>query len=52
VPIKLVHKMSEKQVRREMAVHPKARWAKTIDVLPWQHIIVFEKVEGAGEKPK
>jgi protein-L-isoaspartate O-methyltransferase len=42
VPIKLVHKMSEKQVRREMAIHP-VRWVETIDVLPWQHIIVFEK---------
>jgi SAM-dependent methyltransferase len=44
VPIKLVHKMSEQQVRKEMAVHP-VRWVETLDVLPWQHIIVFEKVD-------
>jgi ubiquinone/menaquinone biosynthesis C-methylase UbiE len=43
VPIKLVHKMSEKQVKKEMAAHA-VRWTKTSDVLPWQHIIVFEKL--------
>ncbi|MFO0928959.1 MAG: class I SAM-dependent methyltransferase [Gemmataceae bacterium] len=42
VPIKLVHKMTERQVIREMEVHP-LRHVKTLDVLPWQHIIVFEK---------
>jgi ubiquinone/menaquinone biosynthesis C-methylase UbiE len=42
VPIKLVHKMSQKQVLREMAIHP-LKHVKTLDVLPWQHIIIFEK---------
>lgn len=42
VPIKLVHKMSQKQVQREMSVMP-VRHVRTIDVLPWQHIIIFEK---------
>ncbi len=42
VPIKLVHKMSEKQVRKEMEPHP-LKWVETIGVLPWQHIIIFEK---------
>ena len=42
VPIKLVHKMSEKQVIKEMAPSP-LKHAKTYDVLPGQHIIVFEK---------
>jgi ubiquinone/menaquinone biosynthesis C-methylase UbiE len=42
VPIKLVHKMSEEQVRREMSVHP-LKWVETIGVLPRQHIIVFQK---------
>lgn len=42
VPIKLVHKMSQKQVVKEMAVHPIA-WKTTLDVLPWQHLIFFEK---------
>lgn len=43
VPIKLVHKMSEKQVLKEMKPHP-LRWLKTHDVLPRQHIIEFQKV--------
>jgi ubiquinone/menaquinone biosynthesis C-methylase UbiE len=42
VPIKLVHKMSQKQVIAEMALHPLVH-VKTLDVLPWQHIILFEK---------
>jgi ubiquinone/menaquinone biosynthesis C-methylase UbiE len=42
VPIKLVHKMMEKQVRKEMEPHP-LKWVKTSDILPWQHIIIFEK---------
>src|SRR5262249_40661847 len=42
VPIKLVHKMTERQVIKEMELHP-LRWVKTSDVLPRQHIIVFEK---------
>jgi ubiquinone/menaquinone biosynthesis C-methylase UbiE len=46
VPIKLVHKMTEKQVLKEMEPHP-LRWVKTLEVLPWQHIIIFEK---KGEK--
>jgi ubiquinone/menaquinone biosynthesis C-methylase UbiE len=46
VPIKLVHKMTEKQVVKEMGVFP-LRFVKTIDTLPWQHIIIFEK---KGEK--
>lgn len=47
VPIKLVHKMSVEQVRREMSPPElNLKFAETIDVLPWQHIIVFEKVEG------
>jgi uncharacterized protein (TIGR03067 family) len=42
VPIKLVHKMTEQQVRKEMEPHP-VHWVETIDVLPWQHIIIFKK---------
>jgi ubiquinone/menaquinone biosynthesis C-methylase UbiE len=51
VPIKLVHKMSEKQVLKEMAPHA-LKHVKTIDVLPWQHIIIFERkaAEDAGKK--
>ncbi len=42
VPIKLVHKMTEKQVLREMGVFP-LKHVKTVDTLPRQHIIIFEK---------
>jgi ubiquinone/menaquinone biosynthesis C-methylase UbiE len=42
VPIKLVHKMTEAQVRKEMSPHP-LEWVETIAVLPQQHIIVFRK---------
>ena len=42
VPIKELHKMSVAQVRREMASHA-LQWEKTIDVLPWQHVLVFRK---------
>lgn len=42
VPIKLVHKMTEAQVRKEMSLHP-LEWTETIATLPWQHIIVFRK---------
>jgi ubiquinone/menaquinone biosynthesis C-methylase UbiE len=42
IPIKLVHKMTEKQVRKEMAAHP-LKWVETINVLPRQHIIIFRK---------
>jgi SAM-dependent methyltransferase len=42
VPIKLVHKMTEKQVRKEMEPHP-VRWLETLDILPRQHVIVFKK---------
>lgn len=44
VPIKLVHKMTEKQVRRE-AERPEfgLTWKETIGVLPRQHIVVFER---------
>ncbi len=53
VLIKLVHKMTEKQVRKEMEPHP-LTWVKTLDILPAQHIIVFKKKaeRGNGAKPK
>jgi precorrin-6B methylase 2 len=43
VPIKEVHKMSEAQVRKELAVHPALTWERTGKTLPWQHVIVFRK---------
>jgi ubiquinone/menaquinone biosynthesis C-methylase UbiE len=42
VPIKPLHKMTEAQVKKEMAVLP-LEWVETIAVLPRQHIIVFRK---------
>jgi hypothetical protein len=34
--------MSQRQVLKEMAEFP-LKHVQTIDVLPWQHIMVFEK---------
>ncbi len=42
VPIKSLHRMSEAQVLREMAVHP-VMHERTSSVLPWQHILVFRR---------
>lgn len=42
VPIKLVHKMTEKQVRYEMSIFP-LKWVETLNILPRQHIIIFRK---------
>jgi precorrin-6B methylase 2 len=43
VPIKLVHKMSERQVLKEMGEFPELVHTKTVNTLPWQHIIIFTK---------
>jgi len=53
VNIKLVHKMFEKQVIKEMEPHP-LRWVKTLEDLPTQHVIIFEKVDkpAKGDKPE
>lgn len=49
VPIKLVHKMTEAQVKKELAPPEFGlKWRETIGVLPWQHIIVFEKLPAAA----
>jgi protein-L-isoaspartate O-methyltransferase len=42
VPIKELHKMTKDQVLREMGPHP-LRHVKTVESLPWQHVIIFEK---------
>jgi ubiquinone/menaquinone biosynthesis C-methylase UbiE len=42
VPILAVHKMSEAQVKREMAPFP-LEWVETLGALPRQHIIVFKR---------
>jgi ubiquinone/menaquinone biosynthesis C-methylase UbiE len=43
VPIKELHKMSEAQVRKEMAVHPEMEFVENIGVLPIQHVLIFKK---------
>ncbi|WP_437228421.1 class I SAM-dependent methyltransferase [Planctomicrobium sp. SH661] len=50
IPIKEVHKMSEAQVKRE-ASEPglNLRWVETLEKLPRQHVIIFEKVAPAEE---
>jgi ubiquinone/menaquinone biosynthesis C-methylase UbiE len=43
VPIKEVHKMSQAQLRKEMTLFP-VKWVETNSSLPWQHIVIFEKI--------
>jgi ubiquinone/menaquinone biosynthesis C-methylase UbiE len=42
VPIKPVHKMTQDQVRKEMAA-VNLTWKETKDFLPYQHLLIFEK---------
>ena len=45
VPIKLVHKMSEAQVKKELGQDEfNLKWLETYDKLPRQHVIFFEKL--------
>jgi len=44
IAIKALHKMTQKQVKKEMAAVGLV-WKETIGVLPQQHILVFEKVK-------
>lgn len=42
IPIKALHKMTEKQVKKEMQAVG-LKWLKTEEFLPQQHFLVFEK---------
>ena len=42
VPIKELHKMSEAQVRKELA-SDLLGWERTAHTLPWQHVVIFRK---------
>lgn len=42
VPIKPLHKMTQAQAKKEMALVG-LEWEKTLDDLPWQHFMVFRK---------
>ena len=50
VPIKLVHKMTQAQVKKEIS-QPEfgLKWKETIGVLPLQHVVVFERIKPADE---
>ena len=44
VPIKLIHKMSQKQVKKEAGLPEfNLKFKETIGVLPWQHMVFFER---------
>jgi len=45
VEIKLVHKMTERQVIKEMGVFTDMEYTKTVATLPWQHVVIFTKQE-------
>jgi hypothetical protein len=49
VPILDVHRMSIKQVMKEMEPFNDMKHAKTLNHLPWQHVIIFEKLEAKKE---
>lgn len=50
VPIKLVHKMSVAQAKKELGLPELGlKWKETIGVLPWQHVIVFERLADGAE---
>jgi SAM-dependent methyltransferase len=51
VPIKTLHKMTEKQVRLEAGQHA-LTWERTSRRLPWQHLIVFRKADAAAVTPR
>ena len=46
IPIKTIHKMSEKQAKRELELKELGfKWIKTHDELPRQHVLVFERLK-------
>jgi len=44
VPIKPLHKMTQAQAKKEMAALG-LTWERTVDALPWQHLMFFVKPE-------
>jgi predicted methyltransferase len=44
VPIKKIHKMTEKQAVKEMEAAG-FKLKENIDNLPWQHCMIFEKIK-------
>jgi ubiquinone/menaquinone biosynthesis C-methylase UbiE len=52
VPILDVHRMSIAQVKKEMEPFKDLKYQKTLNHLPWQHVIIFEKLEAKKEEPE
>jgi putative membrane-bound dehydrogenase-like protein len=53
VPIKLVHKMTEAQVKKEIALPEfHLKWKETVGTLPWQHVVIFEKQAEDKDHPE
>lgn len=51
VPIKLVHKMTQSQVKKEINQPEfQLKWIETVNTLPRQHVIIFEK-QAEVQKP-
>ncbi len=42
VQSKQLHKMTERQIRREAEILP-LQWGRTDARLPWQHVVIFRK---------
>jgi ubiquinone/menaquinone biosynthesis C-methylase UbiE len=42
VPIKLLHKMTQQQAKKEMEAVG-LHWVETQTILPWQHLMIFQK---------
>ena len=49
MPIKLLHKMTEAQVRLE-AESLGLEWLETLDLLPTQHVILFGRASAVPEE--
>jgi ubiquinone/menaquinone biosynthesis C-methylase UbiE len=49
VPIKPLHKMTQRQVKKEMKPHP-LRWVRTSKDLPRQHIFIFQKYSAVASQ--
>jgi ubiquinone/menaquinone biosynthesis C-methylase UbiE len=49
VPIKALHKMTERQIRLEAGQHALS-WERTSRRLPWQHLVIFRSATPAQHK--
>jgi hypothetical protein len=50
VPIKTLHRMAKQQVVKEMEPFP-LHHVETLNHLPWQHVIIFEKKAAEKKQP-